>query len=307
MTRLRHKLTYANVMATLALFFALGSGAWAASNMPANSVGTRQLKNGAVTAKKIRRGTLLAKDFKAGELAIGTSEASGAQGDPGASGPQGATGGTGSQDAKSETGAQGEAGPQGKAGPQGEAGEQGPAGEAGPQGKAGPQGEAGEQGPAGEAGPQGKAGPQGEAGEQGPAGEAGIAKIVTRYGPEVTPGKVTGTSYAACNAGEVVSGGGFELLGAVSSQTTYVLQADRPSLIENALQEEEEEEATTYPTPKNGSDASGWAVTIDASSDPKLSFRSYVLCAIPALQKEVSTLEQANGGQELQQVLELLH
>jgi hypothetical protein len=43
----------AMVVALIALFVALGSGAYAAINLPANSVGTKQLKNGAVTRVKI--------------------------------------------------------------------------------------------------------------------------------------------------------------------------------------------------------------------------------------------------------------
>ncbi len=47
-TEVRPRLTYANVCATLALFSALGGGAFAATRLPANSVGTRQLKKGAM-------------------------------------------------------------------------------------------------------------------------------------------------------------------------------------------------------------------------------------------------------------------
>src|SRR5579884_4108473 len=42
-----------NLVAYLALFVALGGTGYAAANLPANSVGSRQLKNGAVTAKKL--------------------------------------------------------------------------------------------------------------------------------------------------------------------------------------------------------------------------------------------------------------
>ncbi|HTR74891.1 MAG TPA: hypothetical protein VMH33_06470 [Solirubrobacterales bacterium] len=52
MKRFRPRLTYANVIASLALFIALG-GAAVAAGLPKNSVGAKQLKNGAVTAKKI--------------------------------------------------------------------------------------------------------------------------------------------------------------------------------------------------------------------------------------------------------------
>jgi hypothetical protein len=51
---LRPKLTYSNVIATTALFIALGGAAVAAS-LPKNSVGPKQLKRGAVTTKALRR------------------------------------------------------------------------------------------------------------------------------------------------------------------------------------------------------------------------------------------------------------
>ena len=43
------RLTYANVIATLALFVALGGASYAAIVLPAHSVGPRQLRTGAVT------------------------------------------------------------------------------------------------------------------------------------------------------------------------------------------------------------------------------------------------------------------
>jgi len=51
----RPRLTYANVTSTLALFLALGGGAYAATSLPARSVGTTQLKSSAVTRAKIKR------------------------------------------------------------------------------------------------------------------------------------------------------------------------------------------------------------------------------------------------------------
>jgi hypothetical protein len=53
LARLAPRLNYANVMATAAVFLALGGGAYAAFTLPKNSVGTKQLKNGAVTNKKL--------------------------------------------------------------------------------------------------------------------------------------------------------------------------------------------------------------------------------------------------------------
>ncbi len=53
--RLHPEFTFANVVACLALFVALGSGAYAATQLPKNSVGPRQLRKNAVNQKKIRK------------------------------------------------------------------------------------------------------------------------------------------------------------------------------------------------------------------------------------------------------------
>lgn len=50
----RNRLTYSNVIGTMALFIALG-GVAVAAGLPRNSVGANQLKRGAVTAAKIRK------------------------------------------------------------------------------------------------------------------------------------------------------------------------------------------------------------------------------------------------------------
>ena len=60
---LRPRPTYANVTATLALFVALGGGAYAAASLPVNSVGTKQLKNNAVVGSKIKNGSLTGRDL----------------------------------------------------------------------------------------------------------------------------------------------------------------------------------------------------------------------------------------------------
>jgi hypothetical protein len=54
LTAARQRLTYSNVIATMALFIALG-GVAVAAGLPRNSVGPKQLKRGAVTAAKIRK------------------------------------------------------------------------------------------------------------------------------------------------------------------------------------------------------------------------------------------------------------
>jgi hypothetical protein len=53
LARVRDRLTYANVISTVALFAALGGGAYAAVQLPPRSVGTKQLRNKAVKRVKI--------------------------------------------------------------------------------------------------------------------------------------------------------------------------------------------------------------------------------------------------------------
>lgn len=88
MRTLREKLTYPNVISTLCLFMLLGGVAYAATQPPKNSVGTKQLKNNAVTGKKIKD-----KSIGTNELTpAAVSTLKGAKGDPGAAGTQGAQG-----------------------------------------------------------------------------------------------------------------------------------------------------------------------------------------------------------------------
>ncbi|HEV7774739.1 MAG TPA: collagen-like protein [Conexibacter sp.] len=88
MHRLRRpRLTYANVVASLALFVALGGTGYAATQLAPNSVGTPQLKRGAVTGAKIAARTRRALRGKTGP--------SGQRGPEGARGPAGANGANG--------------------------------------------------------------------------------------------------------------------------------------------------------------------------------------------------------------------
>jgi hypothetical protein len=95
MTRIRASLTYANVIATVALFLALGGGAYAALKLPKNSVGSKQIKKGAVTSAKVKNGSLAAGDFKAGTLPRGPQGQQGEQGQQGLQGLQGGQGAPG--------------------------------------------------------------------------------------------------------------------------------------------------------------------------------------------------------------------
>ena len=96
MKKLRSKMTYANVISTIALFFVLAGGsAFAAKEalLPKNSVGAKQLQPGAVTPAKLSAGSKTALT--------------------GAMGPKGDTGLAGAQGSKGDNGAEGPEGPQG--------------------------------------------------------------------------------------------------------------------------------------------------------------------------------------------------
>jgi hypothetical protein len=64
--KLKEKLSYANVMATLAVFMVLGGGAYAAVKIPKKSVGTKQLKAKAVSEAKLGDGAVSAVKLKTG-------------------------------------------------------------------------------------------------------------------------------------------------------------------------------------------------------------------------------------------------
>ncbi len=69
MKLIRKRLTYANVMASIAVFLVLGGGAaFAAAKLGKNSVGTKQLKNNAVTTKKIKNDAVTGAKVKESSL-----------------------------------------------------------------------------------------------------------------------------------------------------------------------------------------------------------------------------------------------
>jgi hypothetical protein len=104
----RSRLSYANVVATLALVVAVGGGtAWAAGKIRTrnigyhavtaskinynaitaakvknNSLGSKELRDGSILTNDVRNGSLRAEDFAAGQLPKGDK---GDKGDPGAS------------------------------------------------------------------------------------------------------------------------------------------------------------------------------------------------------------------------------
>ena len=80
-TSIFHRLTFANVTSSLALFIALGGASYAAIKVPANSVGTKQVKNRAITQRKLDPKVLTS-----------LHGARGLPGSPGVQGPQGLQG-----------------------------------------------------------------------------------------------------------------------------------------------------------------------------------------------------------------------
>jgi hypothetical protein len=68
MHRIRKRLTYANVMSSIAVFIILGGAAYAASQLPKNSVGTKQLKKNAVIGSKVKDGSLTGADINSATL-----------------------------------------------------------------------------------------------------------------------------------------------------------------------------------------------------------------------------------------------
>ena len=98
-SNLRKRLTYPNVVATLAMFIALGGSSYAAvtitgKNIKNGSVTGKDVKNGGLTGIDVKNGALASNDFRAGELPPGPQ---GSTGPPGATGAPGAKGGPGPQ------------------------------------------------------------------------------------------------------------------------------------------------------------------------------------------------------------------
>lgn len=72
MKPLHQRLSYSNVVATTALFIALGGVSFAAVRLPSGSVGTPQLKNRAVSTAKIRNGSIT--EAKIADRSVTTSK-----------------------------------------------------------------------------------------------------------------------------------------------------------------------------------------------------------------------------------------
>lgn len=71
MKTISQRLSYANVVATLALFIALGGVSWAAVKLPKNSVGSAQIKKNAITSAKIKKNAITGSKIKNNSLTGG--------------------------------------------------------------------------------------------------------------------------------------------------------------------------------------------------------------------------------------------
>ncbi len=129
--RTRNRLTYANVVASMALFVALGGVSYAAVKLPKNSVGSTQIKKNAVTGSKVRNSSLTGSDVKNSSLRGGDIKNSSLTGsDVRSSSLTGSDVKDGSLSAADFSGSL--QGAQGPAGAQGAKGDPGPRGDTGP-------------------------------------------------------------------------------------------------------------------------------------------------------------------------------
>lgn len=114
--RLAGSMSYANVMATLAVFVALGGTGYAAvvitgKQVKNNSLTGADVKNGSLATADIHDFSLLRKDFKRGQVPAGPRGRQGpagpGDGATGPAGPAGPTGGTGPSGPTGPAGANG--------------------------------------------------------------------------------------------------------------------------------------------------------------------------------------------------------
>jgi hypothetical protein len=148
---IRRHLTYANVVATMALLFAMGGSALAADQFAASPAKTKSKEFTAPPKSKefsylitsiSQISPRVQADLK-GTEGVGPAGPAGATGTPGTPGAPGASGSQGTPGLSGTSGSQGIEGVQGKEGTEGKPGEQGVRGEKGETGGRGETGEAG--------------------------------------------------------------------------------------------------------------------------------------------------------------------
>jgi hypothetical protein len=71
MWKIRSKLSFANVMSVIAVFIALGGGAYAVTKAPKNSVTSTSIKNGGVKTKDLAKNAVVSSKIKNGQVSSG--------------------------------------------------------------------------------------------------------------------------------------------------------------------------------------------------------------------------------------------
>jgi hypothetical protein len=107
----RSRVWYANVVATVALFVALGGTSYAALTITGDNVKDSSLrgvdvKNSSLTTSDVKNASLLSSDFKPGQLPAGPQGPQGPKGDPGEKGAKGEKGDAGATNLTRRAGTQ---------------------------------------------------------------------------------------------------------------------------------------------------------------------------------------------------------
>jgi hypothetical protein len=92
LAKVRSKLTYANVVASLALFVALGGTGYAAITLPRDSVGSNQIRSRAVGSSELKSSAVTSRAIKSRSVALSDLTVSARASLRGQTGPAGATG-----------------------------------------------------------------------------------------------------------------------------------------------------------------------------------------------------------------------
>lgn len=216
----RPRISYANVMSTIAVFAALGGTAVAATQ-----INGKDIRDGSVAGAKLERQAIGAREVAPRSLTGRNLQEHSVGRDALAAGAIEQRHLARRLWRRIQAG--GGSGPAGPTGPKGAAGARGPVGPAGPAGPAGPQGERGDSGAVGPSGPPGAPGRTGAAGTNGTDGADGTGLASWGYAANTSASSIpvtgAGTTIALPDAQDVrgilVSGGGN--LFTVASTGTY--------------------------------------------------------------------------------------
>jgi hypothetical protein len=107
LSRIRFRLTYANVTATLALFIALGGTGYAALALPPDSIGGREIRPRAVGRSELRRDAVSSEKVEDASLSLrdlSRDAHASLKGEPGPTGPRGLDGAVGPAGPKGDPG-----------------------------------------------------------------------------------------------------------------------------------------------------------------------------------------------------------